>query len=58
MPSVLLETGYLTSKKDEEFLSNEQGQNYIASAIVNALFDFKNQGVIDPSLQVRLQQYP
>ena len=43
MPSVLLETGYLTSKKDEEFLSNEQGQNYIASAIVNALSDFKSQ---------------
>jgi len=43
MPSVLLETGYLTSKKDEEFLSNEQGQNYIASAIVNALSDFKTQ---------------
>lgn len=43
MPSVLLETGYLTSKKDEEFLSNEQGQNYISGAIVNALSDFKKQ---------------
>ena len=43
MPSVLLETGYLTSRKDEAFLSDEKGQNYIARAVVNALYDFKEQ---------------
>ena len=41
MPSVLIETGFLTNKSEEEFLASTQGQEYIASAIYRAFKDYK-----------------
>ena len=35
MPSVLIETGYLTNKEDREFLNSAIGQNEVAEAIAN-----------------------
>lgn len=43
MPSVLVETGYLTNTKDEKFLMSEDGQVYIASAIYRAFKAYKNE---------------
>lgn len=42
MPSVLVETGFITNSQEELFLMSEQGQDYIASAIFRAFRDYKS----------------
>ena len=42
MPSVLVETGFLSSSEEEKFLASDMGQDYIASAIYRAFRDYKN----------------
>lgn len=42
MPSILIETGFLSNTNDEKFLNSKDGQTYIASAIFRAFRDFKN----------------
>jgi N-acetylmuramoyl-L-alanine amidase len=41
MPSVLIETGFLSNPEEENFLISEKGQDYIASAIARAFVKFK-----------------
>lgn len=41
MPGVLIETGFLTNKKEERFLKSESGQVYMASAIYRAFKEYK-----------------
>ncbi|MFI5212254.1 MAG: N-acetylmuramoyl-L-alanine amidase [Ignavibacteria bacterium] len=41
MPSVLVETGYLSDQNDEKYLSSEKGQNEIAIALLNAFQQYK-----------------
>ncbi len=43
MPSVLVETGYLSNKKEERDLNDPLLQDYIASAIFRAFRDYKNE---------------
>jgi len=43
MPSVLIETGFLSNQKDEALLATNQGRDYIASAIFRAFRDYKTQ---------------
>ncbi|MGM0565235.1 MAG: N-acetylmuramoyl-L-alanine amidase family protein [Bacteroidota bacterium] len=43
MPGVLIETGFLSNKKEESFLLSKKGQTYIASAIFRAFRDYKQQ---------------
>ncbi len=40
MPSVLVETGFLTNAEEEKYLSSEKGQVYIASAMFRAVKDY------------------
>jgi N-acetylmuramoyl-L-alanine amidase len=40
MPSVLVETGFITSPEEEIYLNSEQGQDYLASAIYRACRDY------------------
>ena len=42
MPSVLIELGFLTNKKEEDFLNSKRGKEYMASAIYRAVKDYKN----------------
>ncbi len=41
MPSVLIESGFLSSSKEERFLNTEEGQMTIASAILKAFSTYK-----------------
>lgn len=42
MPSVLIETGFLSNVKEEGYLLTDRGQNIIASAIFRAFREYKN----------------
>jgi len=43
MPSVLIETGFLTNPEEEKFLTSKTGQDYIASAIFRACRSYINE---------------
>jgi N-acetylmuramoyl-L-alanine amidase len=43
MPSVLVELGYLTHRRESRFLNSDRGQTYLASAIFRAVRKYKNQ---------------
>ncbi len=50
MPSVLIETGFLTNKEEGPYLNSSFGQNKMADAIVAAIRDYShniNLGVLD-----------
>lgn len=55
MPSVLVELGFLTNPKEEDFLNTDQGKSYMASAIYRAFKEYKNEqeGVIKDVKEVR-----
>src|SRR5687767_14721194 len=43
MPSVLIETGFLTNSTEEKFLAGEEGQELIASGIYRAFKEYKSE---------------
>jgi N-acetylmuramoyl-L-alanine amidase len=43
MPSVLTETGFITSTTEEKYLNSEEGEDYIASSIFRACRDYINE---------------
>ena len=43
MPSVLVETGYLSNNKEEKYLNDPYGQTLIASGLFRAFRDYKNE---------------
>ena len=50
MPSVLVETGFLTNKREGAYLNSKKGQNEMATAIAKAIVNYKNElekGVVD-----------
>lgn len=54
MPSVLIELGFLTNKREEDFLQSERGQDLMASAIFRAFRSYKEdrEGIkIKPIIQ-------
>lgn len=42
MPSVLIETGFISNPEEEKYLMSDQGQSYIASAIYRAVKKYFN----------------
>lgn len=42
MPSVLLEAGFLSNKKEREFLNSEEGMDEFTSSLAKAFLDYKN----------------
>ncbi len=55
MPSVLVELGFLTNPKEEDFLNSEQGKTYMASAIYRAFKEYKSEqeGVLKDVTEVQ-----
>ncbi len=43
MPSVLVETGFLTNSKEENFIGKDPGQNKMARAMFDAFVKYKNK---------------
>jgi N-acetylmuramoyl-L-alanine amidase len=43
MPSVLVETGYLSNRQEEDWLNSDEGQQDIADAITRAVIKYKAQ---------------
>lgn len=43
MPSIVIETGFLTDKNEEQFLYSEEGQSFIASAIYRSFKEYKGE---------------
>ena len=43
MPSVLIETGYLTNKEEERYLAGRKGQAEVARNIATAFKHYKDQ---------------
>ncbi len=41
MPGVLIETGFMTNPEEEKYLTEDEGQDYIASAIFRAFREYK-----------------
>lgn len=66
MPSVLIETGFLTNKGEGTYLNSKSGQNRMATAIVNAVDNYKKsinlevlEGLAEnPPLEVNLDTAP
>ncbi len=43
MPSILVETGFLTNIEEEKYLNSEKGQNEVAMSIFKAFKDYKEE---------------
>jgi N-acetylmuramoyl-L-alanine amidase len=43
MPAVLVETGYINNKQEEEYLNSEEGQDAIVQSILHAIKAYKKQ---------------
>lgn len=43
MPSVLVETGFITNAKEEEYIGSDKGQDLIASGIYRAFKEYKSE---------------
>ena len=60
MPSILIECGFLTNPKEEDYLHSEKGQDYLASAIFRAFKAYKesfegvsSEVVLEKSISVK-----
>lgn len=43
MPSVLIEVGFISNKKEADFMKSEKGQNELAQSIAAAIVNYKNE---------------
>ena len=64
MPSILIETGFISNEEEEKFLMSNTGQDYLASAIYRAIRDYLSslvaeemevQKVTDPTTDKSVQ---
>lgn len=53
MPSVLVETGFLSNLEDEKYLASDKGQAYVASAIYRAFKMYKMQAEGSTSSEIK-----
>jgi N-acetylmuramoyl-L-alanine amidase len=53
MPSVLVETGFISNPSEERFLNSQHGQDYLASAIFRACREYMNEIDLRSSISVK-----
>ncbi len=53
MPSILVETGFITNKEEEEYLNSDEGQDEIVSNIMTALKRYKAEVETNKSTTLR-----
>jgi N-acetylmuramoyl-L-alanine amidase len=58
MPSVLIETGFLTNKSEGQYLSSKNGQQKIAKQIANAILDYKKEWITISNSTVLIESEP
>jgi N-acetylmuramoyl-L-alanine amidase len=56
MPSVLIETGFLTNIEEEKFLVSEIGQEYLSSAIFRAFKAYKNEIELKNATKIEVKE--
>ena len=58
MPSVLIELGFVSNPDEERFLTSEQGQDYMASAIFRAFRSYKQRvdAMVEDSRQAKASE--
>lgn len=56
MPSVLVETGFITSPAEEKYLNSKEGQDYLASSIFRACRDYLNEIDSRSGIPVKVSQ--
>jgi N-acetylmuramoyl-L-alanine amidase len=56
MPSVLVETGFISTPAEERYLNSEQGQDYLASAIYRACRDYMSE--VDLRSNINIETNP
>ena len=55
MPAVLIEAGFLTNPKEEDYLNTDDGQSHIASAIFRAFRSYYNEQIDLISLENKVE---
>jgi N-acetylmuramoyl-L-alanine amidase len=56
MPSVLIETGFITNKEEGEFLNSKDGQEKVSQAIYDAILKYKQH--LDDNFVVEVKPEP
>jgi N-acetylmuramoyl-L-alanine amidase len=58
MPSVLVETGFITNPVEEKYLNSKEGQDYLASSIYRACRDYLNEIDSKSGISLKRNQEP
>ncbi|SHJ13831.1 N-acetylmuramoyl-L-alanine amidase [Arenibacter nanhaiticus] len=58
MPSVLVETGFLTNKNEGAYLNSSRGHNEMASAIADAILSYKGEVVVNTDIVQNIPDTP
>lgn len=56
MPSVLVETGFVTNKEEGSYLNSSKGQDEVSGAIYDAIVDYKN--ILDQNVGENIYSQP
>ena len=58
MPSVLIETGFITNPAEEKYLNSKEGKDYLASSIFRACRDYLNEIDSKSGISLKKNQNP
>lgn len=56
MPSILIETGFLSNRDEEKYLASDKGQNELSEAIYKAFLSYKNK--FEAKSNIKIEEQP